>query len=372
MRLGLIVLSIGDFGKKGYYNLQEIGLAKELDLFCEEVKVYKLVAKKQTSKTECIDGTKHATITYLPSKAIGTNGIPDISMLDSSMDAYVCFSDTQFMFPRIYKWAIKNGIKLFPYIGVTVSHSANRIKEFIINTLFRRNLKIYRQCDCFTKTPSVQLFLKKNGIANAFVIPVGLDLSLTKSDYDKYDVVELRQKYGFERKDKILLFIGRMIEEKKPMDVIEVLNTLADKNENYRLVMVGTGELKGNVEKRIKDFGLVDKVKMIDRISNSDIWELYCIADCFVNLNDQEIFGMAIMEAMYYGCQVVAMEAPGPNLIVENGVSGFLVKNKLEMIKAIEKGKIEKENMRNRIVREFTWRASAEKMMAIIGKGIMQ
>lgn len=36
---------------------------------------------------------------------------------------------------------------------------------------------------------------------------------------------------------------------------------------------------------------------------------------------------MAILEAMYYGCKVVAWDAPGPNLIIENGKSGWLVRD---------------------------------------------
>lgn len=366
MRLCIIVLSVGDFGKKGYYNLQEVGLAKEFDKICEEVMIYKLVSKKQIHKTELIDGTGHATITYVPSNAIGTNGIPDISILDNSVDACICFSDTQLMFYKIYKWAIKNNIKLYPYIGVTESHSSNRIKEVIIDSLFKINIKLYRRCTCFVKTPSVQMTLEKNGVVNVAVIPVGLDLSLTKNEFDKCDVIELRKKYGFGRENKILLFIGRMVEEKKPLDMIDLFCTLAITNDNYRLIMVGTGEQKNDVEKKIEVLGLADKVKIIDRIANSDIWEMYCIADCFVNLNSQEIFGMAIMEAMYYGCQVVAVEAPGPELIIENGISGYLVKNESEMIEAIEKGTIEKVNSRNRIVQNFTWKSSAEKIMDII------
>lgn len=368
MKLGLIVMSIGDFGKKGFYNLQEIGIAKELDKLCEEVKVYKLVSSEQIYKVEKIEGTKNAMITYMPSRAIGTNGIPDVNLLDNSLDAYVCFSDTQIMFPKIYKWAAKNNIKLFPYVGVTASHSSNKIKETLINGLFRRNLRFYKRCLCFVKTPSVQLFLKKNGVENVVVIPVGLDLSLTKSDYTEFDVKILREKYGYDSQNKILLFIGRLIEEKNPLDMIEIFNTLVSKDEDYRLIMVGTGQLKSVVEKKIEALVLNEKIKLIDRISNSDIWELYSIADCFINLNIQEIFGMAILEAMYYGCKVVAMEAPGPNLIIENGSSGFLVRNKTEMIEAIEKKSIEKETAKKRVIEEFTWKSSAERMMKVITK----
>ena len=43
MRIGLLITSIGNFGKKGFYNMQEVGLAKELDKLIDEVIVYKAV-----------------------------------------------------------------------------------------------------------------------------------------------------------------------------------------------------------------------------------------------------------------------------------------------------------------------------------------
>lgn len=41
-----------------------------------------------------------------------------------------------------------------------------------------------------------------------------------------------------------------------------------------------------------------------------------------INLNQQEILGMAILDAMDYSCIVVASKAPEPKLVVENGKYG--------------------------------------------------
>ncbi len=111
--------------------------------------------------------------------------------------------------------------------------------------------------------------------------------------------------------------IGRMIDEKQPVRMIDILAKIREKDTSYKLLMVGTGELKTAVEDRIEKFNLQDIVQVVERIPNSDIWELYRLAGAFVNLNQQEIFGMAILEAMYYGCKVVAWKAPGPNLIIK-------------------------------------------------------
>ena len=140
------------------------------------------------------------------------------------------------------------------------------------------------------------------------------------------------------------------------------------KSQDYKLLMVGTGELKTAVEERIKELDLSDCVQMIERIPNSDIWELYRFAVAFVNLNQQEIFGMAILEAMYYGCKVVAWKAPGPNLIIENGKSGWLAGSDSGVIeKIMDTAEVGTEAHR-RVLAEFTWESSAKKMRSVIIK----
>ena len=130
--------------------------------------------------------------------------------------------------------------------------------------------------------------------------------------------------------------------------------------------MVGTGNLKNTVVTKIKEMELEDAVQMVERIPNKDIWELYRLADVFVNLNQQEIFGMAILEAMYYGCRVIAWEAPGPKFIIEDGKSGYLVRNDNEIIKRIGEISLNEEEIRKRILEMFTWENSAKTIAEIL------
>lgn len=368
MKIGILVLSIGSFGAKGFYNLQEIGLAKALVSFCDEVKVYKLVANTAERQTQDIEGTRNASLDLIPSKQIGSNGIPDMRCIDKNLDALVCFSDTQIMFPKVYRWAEKNKIKLIPYIGVVESHSTNKVKQYVMNCLFSRNVAVYKKCRCCVKTPAVQEKLASLGVTNTIVTTVGLDLDLLKKDYESFSSIELKKKYGYHESDKVLLFIGRMIDEKQPVRMIDIMADIRKKDAAYKLLMVGTGELKSTVEARIKELDLQDSVQMVERIPNSDIWELYRLADSFVNLNQQEIFGMAILEAMYYGCKVVAWKAPGPNLIIENGKSGWLAGSDSGVIeKIMDTAEVGTEAHR-RVLAEFTWESSAKKMRSVIIK----
>ena len=150
--------------------------------------------------------------------------------------------------------------------------------------------------------------------------------------------------------------------------MIEIFFEVRKQAPSCKLLMVGTGELKTTVDAKIHELGLNDAVQKIERIPNSDIWELYRMADAFVNLNQQEIFGMAILEAMYYGCKVVAWEAPGPSYIIENGVSGWLVRSNAEAAEKILDAADLSEASERRILTSFTWQSSAEKILSISGE----
>jgi 1,2-diacylglycerol 3-alpha-glucosyltransferase len=366
MRIGITVLSVGCFGNSGFYNLQEVGLAKALDKLCEEVKVYKLVSKKESPVVETISGTRHATIAFLPVKTIGSNGIPDMSLFDNTLDALVCFSDTQLMLPKVYRWAKKHNIFFLPYIGVTESHSTSKIKKTVVNLLFKRDLAVYRKNRCLVKTPAVEQRLRTFGVNNITVAHIGLDITLLKDDYEAYIPEELKKIYDYQETDKVLLFIGRLTNEKQPIRMIEIFSRLVIKDKNYKLLMIGAGELLSAVKSKIKELNLEESVQIIERIPNSEMWKPYRFAEALVNLNRHEIFGMAILEAMYYGCKVVAWEAPGPNLIIENGISGWLANSNQQVIEKIENTTDISKEAHNRILKKFIWENTADKIYNII------
>lgn len=365
MKIGILITSISNFGEKGFYNAQEIGLAKAMAKFCSKAEVYKLIPIDQDKKTEKI--CENAEIHFIPAKNSGINGVMNVEKLDKFLDALIHFSDTQFSVPKVYSWCRKNDVQYVPYIGVVESHSTSKLKQVITNLLFQRNITVYRKCVCCVKTPTVQKLLNGMGVNNTVVAPVGLDLDLLHEDYETSSISALKQKYGYHESDKILLFIGRLIDEKQPVRMIDILAELRKKDADYKLFMVGMGELKTAVEARIKELDLQDTVQMVERIPNSEIWELYCLADSFMNLNQQEIFGMAILEAMYYGCKVVAWNAPGPNLIIENGRSGWLTESNEEVIERILDTTDVGEEAHRRVLYEFTWKSSTKKMITIIG-----
>lgn len=63
------------------------------------------------------------------------------------------------------------------------------------------------------------------------------------------------------------------------------------------------------------------------------MWKIHYLSDYFLNLREGEIFGMALMEGVFYLSSVAAMHGPGPDLILE-GLKGHTLCENDEEIKA--------------------------------------
>ena len=369
MYIGILVPFINNFGKKGYYNSQEVGLGKALSKLGNSVIIYKLDKERNQFYEEKNDD--EISIRYLAAKVLGSNGIIKTNTLDNKLDVLICFSDLQLIIPSVYKWCKKNKITFIPYIGVFESHNPNRIIKMMMNLISYRNLLVYRKCCCLAKNRIVYEKLKKKGVTKTELIPVGIDLDLVNKEYNNIEVRKLKAKYNYDEKDKIILFIGRLETEKEPVNLIGYFAKKYNEDNTYRLLIIGEGALQGQINKEISNNKLEKVVKQINKIPNQDIWELYRISDCFINLNKQEIFGMAILESMFYETKTIAWHAPGPDLIIENEVSGFLVSNEKELYCAIENNcDCIKKNAHKRIVDSFTWEKIAKDVNKVIQNNI--
>lgn len=356
MNVGILTTNISNFGQKGLYNSQEIGMAKSLNKKGINVAIYKFVSNKDNVSIRSEVVNERTVIYYIPAKSIGTHGISNLDILNKDLDKLIYFSDIQFMLRRVIKWCKNNNTQFIAYVGVVNSNSDNKLLKFITNIIAKRNIKLYRNCFVLAKTPYVISKLKKFKVDNVKLLPVGLDEDLLNKNCLLMDKNILREKYNLSSKDKIILFIGRLDEEKNPLEAINIIKSL---NKNFKLILVGKGKLKEQLISKINDLKLQDRVIYIESIPNKDIWELYHLSDYFINLNRNEIFGMAILESMYYRCCTIAIEAPGPNYIIENGVSGFIVNNENDITELLENNEIHSEkigiNSNKTISENFMW-----------------
>ena len=313
MRLGILVTIVSGFGKKGFYHSQEVGLGKALTERGHRVTIYKCVAKDKPAEHHVIED--NLDVYYIPVRALGVHGLMSASVLDPALDGLLLFSDTQLFLPRIYRYCLRHHIAFVPYIGI--AHSAQRnMKSRVMDIAFALGtLAIYKKLPVIAKSQAVQEELFALGVKRCSIAPVGLDRSELKTDFASYDRLALRKAYGYTENDVIISFVGRLKPEKSPVETIELFASIKDRKP-FKLLMVGEGYLKEKVEEKIEELGLRDRVQLIERVPYEKMWEIHWISDYFLNLCTREIFGMALLESVYYRSSAAALHAPGPNAIL--------------------------------------------------------
>jgi 1,2-diacylglycerol 3-alpha-glucosyltransferase len=366
-RINIAIMEVycGKCGKIGYYNSQELGLAKALAHHNFNVTIIfpndDIIAIQEESINENI------TILNVPAHKFGTHAFYKLDiLLDRNIQVVHLDSDNQAFAPSVMKFCKRNNIYVYNYIGTIYSDTNNRIKRAIMNVISYRNIRYFKKFKTFAKTPYVQEELISKGINNVELLSVGLDIDIIPEIMETKN--ELRLKFDLPTDKKIIVFIGRLEEYKKPFDAIELIKTLSN---DYILIIIGKGPLKDEIFKKINNYGIEDKVIYIESITNKDIHQYFKLSDFFVNFNDKEIFGMSILEAMYQGCVVIAKRAPGPSYIIEDGVSGYLVDNIYEMNERIFKFNsilMSPDVIKDRIINNFTWEYSAKIIIRSINK----
>ena len=355
MRFGIVRLYCGTSGKQGFYNSQEIGLARAMKKLGYSTVVFFPDKAIGYVKEEIVE--ENILLVYCPARSLGVHAYFDWNVIKKySVNAIQIESDNQIFLFSLVKFCKKNKIKFYNYIGTIESDTLSKLKLVILNIIFKINLRIYRNSQCFVKTAAVYEKLEKLGVRQLKIVPVGLDVTVIPEINASSQA--LKNKYNIPDDKTIILFVGRMEKYKEPMELVRLMKELPG---NFYYLLVGTGSMNHQLQGEIDSVLGKESYQWIKEIPNREIHQLYAFSDFFVNFNRKEIFGMSILEAMYHGCTVTACHAPGPDMIIENGKSGYLVNDAMEMLKYLNaEKKIERKTVQEYVMQNFTWDHSAE------------
>lgn len=123
-----------------------------------------------------------------------------------------------------------------------------------------------------------------------------------------------------------VLFVGRLEKRKGLGDLVLGFRELQERMERVRLVIVGDGPLRSDVERQVERHQLRNVV-MAGYVPQSVLPRYYASADiaCFPATGG-ESFGVVLLEAMASGLPVVATELPGYLSVVEAGRDALTVR----------------------------------------------
>lgn len=186
----------------------------------------------------------------------------------------------------------------------------------------RYTAKFFAQADeVWTPNTSTAKTLQEYGYRGPVtVMPNGCDLTPTaRTEKNRHEVLK---KYKLQDKP-LLLFVGRVVEQKNIAFLLKSLNILKH-NADFNLLIVGDGEGIVPYQKLAVELGLADRVKFAGAIRERDpLRNIYAAADLFVLPSLYDTDGLVKREAAACGCPSVLIEGANAAEGIKDGVNGF-------------------------------------------------
>jgi glycosyltransferase involved in cell wall biosynthesis len=154
-------------------------------------------------------------------------------------------------------------------------------------------------------------YLLPDALDRTTVAPAGVDLERFRPARDEHERRDCLARVGLSVTDgPLLLSVRRLVERMGLADLLEACRLLGDSAPPWQVAVAGEGPLAGALAARAREAGLSDRVRLLGRVPDDRLPELYRAASVFVlPTRALEGFGMATAEALASGLPVVSTRA---------------------------------------------------------------
>jgi glycosyltransferase involved in cell wall biosynthesis len=161
--------------------------------------------------------------------------------------------------------------------------------------------------------------------AHVEVIPNGIDIS----PFRKPASPIARQSLGFDNSHVLLVYVGRLGPEKNLTFLVRAFAGIQTAYPNARLLLVGDGPEKDNLEDQLRRSGLKGKVHFAGMVEYERLPGYLAASDIFVTASVTEVHPLSVIEALAASLPVVGIRSPGIEDTIQDDLNGSLCPNDL-------------------------------------------
>lgn len=136
----------------------------------------------------------------------------------------------------------------------------------------------------------------------------------------------LRKQLGLEENHFVIGKIGRLFKLKGHADLLAAFAKILPQVPHARLLFVGDGALRGEIENQIHALGLYSKVVFTGLVPPDEVARYVGIMDCLAHLSYREALSRALPQALAAGKPVIAYDFDGADEICLDNETGFLIR----------------------------------------------
>ncbi len=255
-------------------------------------------------------------------------------------------------------WSLLFRRRVFIYQGMYRNYTG-KIERLLQAIYDHIAVPIIRRCveNVMCKTISAYHFMKSKGFYNLRICHVGLDEVKIK-DINSNII----------KNDIDLLYIGTIESGRNPMFLLEVLRIVKNNKPNVKMVIIGKGLLWKQMKKKITEYNLENNIQRIAEIPQSQIGSIYQRSKIFLLPSSYEIYGMVILESMYYGLSIISSDTAGAREIIDDGIDGIILplinaelwgRQVLELLDDPKKRSAISYSAKNKIKSNYLWHHTA-------------
>ena len=357
------------------YNLQEIGLAKALIRkgFVCDVAYYCGKEEDHQQVIEFDDG-RSLRVLWLHGFGVFREGIyPSLGKYIDDYDIIQVGGYINLVSCWLYRHA---GDKVVNYQGpyYCADNRYDRLKAFMFDhTLLTPWKKKHMMVG--TKSLLATEYLKDKGIRDVTTIGVGLDVGKISGNEEGPAENDFVKSVREQKKGKYLLYVGKLEPRRNILFLLEVFRKVVEVKPDYKLILIGRGEeqyVKSCFD-YIEKNGLRDNIIYKDKLEQKYIRGIYDASDAFLLPTRYEIFGMVLLEAMYFGLPVFTTYNGGSSVLMD-GNNGVVIREmssdlwRDSIMKVLEDDALCKsmgEAASRTISTQYTWDALSEQFIRL-------
>ena len=212
----------------------------------------------------------------------------------------------------------------------------NRLKRFLKYLSIKHLTILYLEGQVFKEKNHKKIIanseLGKKHAINYYNIPEnkieviynGVDLYKFNPQVKNLYRDEIRKKFGIEKNEIVILFVGRNFKLKGVKTLIESIPLLGKEKEIIRVLIAGKGK-PSSFLRLAKKFNIENKIFFTGE--SSHIEKFYAAGDMFVFPTRYDPFANVCLEALACGLPVITTRMNGASEIIENGRNGYVVED---------------------------------------------
>jgi len=254
-----------------------------------------------------------------------------------------------------------HGVALIRDVSVT-----EKIYQYFMKIIMNKTGDEFIACsDLAGKYLFEQKFVEKG-----VVLKNGIDVK--NCVFDEIKRNRIRKNYNIEKESIVIGNIGSLSENKNQELIIRILSELSNENDNLRVLLVGGGSYKENLQQLAAKKNVIEKVIFAGK--TNDVSAYLSAMDIFVFPSKSEGFGIALLEAQANGLPCVVSDSiqPEAKINIDKIVTVSLsddISKWVQAIKEAQKMQRDDDGINKVVDAGYSLDNTAEKLCELIYKG---